>query len=191
MGWYELAKVLHFLGLIALFGFFVLWPRAGAKLRASASLPEARSWLGLLEVARPMLPSGIVMLAVSGAAMAALRWRGPYPFATIGLVAAALIWLTWALVGARHLRAMRAALAEGDGPLPAPAADVIRDPAPWGVTAALNGAALGVLFVMTTKLGWIASAAVVLALAALVGAAFTAGVRRQRDALAGARESAA
>jgi hypothetical protein len=191
MGWYELAKVLHFLGLIALFGFFVLWPRAGAKLRASPSLPEARSWLGLLEVARPMLPSGVVMLAMSGVAMAALRWRGPYPFATIGLVAAALIWLAWALVGARHLRAMRAVLADGDGPVRGPAADVIRAPAPWGVTAALNGAALGVLFVMTTKLGWIASSAIVLVLAALVGTAFTLVVRRERDALAGAREAGA
>jgi len=28
MGWYELAKVLHFLGLIALFGFFVVWSPA-------------------------------------------------------------------------------------------------------------------------------------------------------------------
>jgi hypothetical protein len=191
MHWYELAKVLHFLGLIALFGFFVLWPRAGVKLRASASLTEARSWLGLLEVARPMLPSGVVMLAASGVAMAALRWRGPYPFATVGLLTAALIWLGWALVGARHLRAMRAVLGDGEGAVTGHAAEVIRDPAPWGVTGALNGAALGVLFVMTTKLGWIASSAVVVALAALVGTAFTLGVRRQRDALAGAREAGA
>jgi hypothetical protein len=191
MGWYELAKVLHFLGLIALFGFFVLWPRAGGRLRASASRSEARSWLGLLEVARPMLPSGIVMLLASGVAMAALRWRGPYPFATVGLVTATVIWLAWAFVGARHLRAMRAVLGDGDGPVTGQAADVIRDPAPWGVTGALNGAALGVLFVMTTKLGWIAASGIVLALAALVGLAFTRGVRRQRDALAAGREAGA
>jgi hypothetical protein len=112
MGWYELAKVLHFLGLIALFGFFVLWPRAGVRLRAAATASEARSWLGLLEVARPMLPSGVVMLAVSGAAMAALRWRGAYPFRAVGFIVVLSIWAAWALVGARHLRAMRDALAD-------------------------------------------------------------------------------
>ncbi|MFL5620757.1 MAG: hypothetical protein ACJ79A_20445 [Gemmatimonadaceae bacterium] len=182
MGWYELSKVLHFLGLIALFGFFVVWSRAGGKLRAAATASEARTWLALLDMTRPILPGGAVMLGVSGMAMAALRWRGPYPFMVIGLVALITIWVVWALVGARHLRAMRAAVGESDGPLPAAATRQILDPRPWGVLGLLNGAALGVLFVMTTKLGWLAAVAVVVALAALVGGAFTAGVRRQRDA---------
>lgn len=183
MGWYELAKVLHFLGLIALFGFFVLWSRAGGRLRAAGTATEARSWLALLDMSRPMLPSAAVMLAVSGLAMAALRWRGSYPFLAVGLVAVLAIWLVWALVGARHLRAMRSAVGDGDGPLPATAARLILDPARWGALGVLNGAALGVLFVMTTKLGWIAAVAVVVGLAALVGLAFASGVRRQRDAI--------
>jgi hypothetical protein len=184
MGWYEIAKVLHFLGLIALFGFFVLWSRAGGKLRAAVTASEARTWLGLLDLTRPMLPSAAVMLAVSGMAMAALRWRSPQPFIVIGLVAVILFWVVWALVGARHLRAMRTAVGDSDGPLPAAAARQILDPTTWGVMGLLNGAALGVLFVMTTKLGWLAAVAVVVALAALVSGVFTASVRRQRAALA-------
>jgi hypothetical protein len=184
MGWYELAKVLHFLGLIALFGFFVIWSRAGGKLRAALTSSEARIWLGLLDMSRPMLPSAAVMLGVSGIAMAALRWRSAYPFIVVGLVAVIVIAVVWALVGARHLRAMRAAVGESDGALPAAAAHQILDPLPWGVLGLLNGTALGVLFVMTTKLGWVAAVAVVAALGALVGGAFTAAVRRQRDARA-------
>jgi len=184
MGWYEIAKVVHFMGLIALFGFFVVWSRAGRKLRAAATANEARTWLTLLDMTRPMLPSGAVMLAASGIAMAALRWRGAHPFVAVGLVAVLLIWLGWAIVGVRHLRAMRAAVGDSAGPVPASAAAVILDPAPWGVLGLLNGAALGVLFVMTTKLGWVAAVAVVVALAGIVGVAFTVGVRRQRDAAA-------
>jgi len=182
MGWYEIAKVLHFLGLIALFGFFVIWSRAGGKLRATDTAIEARTWLGLLDMTRPMLPSAAAMLGGSGIVMAALRWRGPYPFVAVGLVTVIVIWVVWALVGARHLRAMRAVVGESDGPLPPTAARLILDPTPWGVLGLLNGAALGVLFVMTTKLGWFAALSVVVGLAALLGGAFTASVQRQRHA---------
>jgi len=187
MGWYELAKVVHFMGLIALFGFFVIQARAGERLRAARTLGEARTWLGMLDGARGMLPGGAVMFIVSGAAMAALRWRGPYPFMAVGFVTLVLIWVVWATVGARHLRAMRAAVGDAEGPVTSAIASTILDPARWGTTGALNGAALGVLFVMTTKVGWGAAIAIVLLLAALVGAIFTTQVRRKRDALASGR----
>lgn len=183
MGWYEIAKVVHFMGLIALFGFFVIYVRAGRRLRAATTLSEARIWLGLLEETRGMLPGAAVMFIVSGLTMAALRWRGAYPFITVGLVTLLTIWTVWALVGARHLRSMRAAAGDADGPISPALARLILDPVRWGTTAALNGAALGVLFVMTTKLGWAAALAVVLLVAALVGGIFTTIVRRQRDAL--------
>jgi len=183
MGWYEIAKVIHFMGLIALFGFFVIYVRAGTRLRAATTLSEARTWLGLLEETRGMLPGAAVMFIASGLTMTALRWRGAYPFITVGLVTLLAIWTVWALVGARHLRAMRAAVGDAEGPMSAALSQVILDPARWGTMGALNGAALGVLFVMTTKLGWAAAIAVVLLVAAVVGGIFTTIVRRQRDAL--------
>jgi hypothetical protein len=73
MGWYEIAKVVHFMGFIALFGFFVVYARAGMRLRAATTLSEARTWLGMLEDARRMLPGAAVMFIVSGLTMAALR----------------------------------------------------------------------------------------------------------------------
>ena len=190
MDWYQLVKIVHFLGLIALFGFFVLYSRAGGRLRAAVTIREARPWLDLLEVARPMLPSGIVMLAVSGALMGWLRWRGAYPFMAVGLVTALAIWLAWAAVGARHLRAIRAALGDDEGTIAPSAAGVLRDPARWGVMGAINGAALGVLVVMTLKLGWVGSIAIVIVGAALVGSGFALATRRSRDSLAGDQAAA-
>lgn len=184
MDWYQLVKIVHFMGLIALFGFFILYTRAGGRVRAAVTTGEARPWLELLEVARPMLPSGIVMLAVSGALMGWFRWRGAYPFMAVGVVTALAIWLAWAGVGARHLRAMRAELGDADGTMAPPAAGVLRDPTRWGVMGAINGAALGVLVVMTLKLGWVGSIAIVLVGATLVGVGIALTARRTRDALA-------
>src|SRR3954468_10007383 len=78
MPWYELVKVVHFLGFTALIGFFIIYSRAGPKLRAATDVKEVRTWLGLLAVAQPMVPGGAGMLTVSGLIMAWMRWRGPY-----------------------------------------------------------------------------------------------------------------
>ena len=187
MGWYELAKVVHFMGLIALFGFFVVYARAGERLRAASSLAEARLWLEMLQATRGMLPGGAGMFIVSGSVMAALRWRGPYPFMVVGFVALLVIVAVWAIVGARHLRAMHAAVGDAEGPVSLAIARTILDPAPWGTVGALNGASLGVLFVMTTKVGWVAAIATVILASTLVGGIFTLLVRRRREALTSGR----
>jgi hypothetical protein len=182
MGWYEIAKVVHFLGLIALFGFFVLFARAGAGLRTATSVGEVRTWVGVLDASRGMLPGAAVMFLASGLLMAFLRWRGAFPFVAVGMITLIVIWLTGAVVLSRLVRALRNATPESDAPVPAPLAHVILDPTPWGTMGALNGAALGVLFVMTTKIGWAWAIATVVLVAAIAGIVFTALVRRARDA---------
>ncbi len=170
MGWYEIAKVVHFLGFIALFGFFVIYSRAGPQLRKATDLGQVRVWLGLLEAARPMMPGAAIMMMASGFVMAGLRWRAPYPFVTVGLVTLLVIWITAAVVGGRHRRAMQAAAGDQtNGPVPAELTRVILDTRPWAILFALNTAALGVMFVMTTKIGWVAAISVVVGLALLGG----------------------
>jgi hypothetical protein len=169
MPWYELTKVLHFLGFIALFGYFVIYSRAGPRLRKATDMGEVRVWLSLLDMARPMLPGAAVMLIVSGVIMGMLRWKGPYPFMMVGLVTIITIWIVAAVVGGRHLRAMHAAAGTASGPVPAELSRIILNPKPWATLFALNTAALGVLFVMTTKLAWVPAIGVVIGLA-IIGA---------------------
>jgi hypothetical protein len=181
MGWYEIAKVVHFLGFIALFGFFVIYSRAGPALRKATDLGQVRVWLGLLEAARPMMPAAAIMMFASGFAMAGLRWRGPYPFLTVGIVTLLVIWITVAVVGGGHRRAIRAAAGtQTEGPVSAELSRVIFDSRPWATLFALNTAALGVMFVMTTKIGWVPAISVVIGLSlfgALVGARLVAADR--------------
>jgi hypothetical protein len=167
MPWYELVKVVHFLGFTALIGFFIIYSRAGPKLRVATDMKEVRTWLGLLAVAQPMVPGGAGMLTVSGLIMAWMRWRGPYPFMVVGFVVLAIVAATVTNVAGKHLRGMQAAATANDGPVSTDLSRIIREPRPWTVIFALNTAVLGVLIVMTTKLAWAWAIGIVVVLAAL------------------------
>ncbi len=83
------------------------------------------------------------------------------------------------LVG-RGLRAIgRAAADAGTGPISAEIDRLIRAPRTWISLSALNGAALGVLWIMPNKPGWASSIAIVAA-AAAAGGAFGAYAARRR-----------
>jgi uncharacterized membrane protein len=180
--WYELIKVVHYLGLIALFGGFVIYPRAGSQLRAATTMSEVRSWLGMLELTRGMFHGGMAMMLLSGVGMVAMRWRGPIPFVTVGMITLLVMWIVFAIVGSRHLRAIRAATNDGAGPVPAELARTILRPRPWVTMFALNILALGVLFEMTLKLGWVGAIALVVGAAILGAAIGSAVLRRERNA---------
>ena len=175
MRWYEMWKAVHFLGLIALFGSFVIHPRAGARLRAAATVDEAREWLSFLQLTRAMFHGGAGMLLLSGIAMAILRWGiASVPFVTVGMVTVLVMWIVFASLVAPHLRAVDAALRTGDGPVSAEQSRLIRRARPWAAMLAINLMALGVLFEMTLKLGWIAAITLVSG-GAIIGA--LAGIR--------------
>jgi hypothetical protein len=186
MPWYELTKVVHFMGFIALFGFFVLYARFGPRLRSARTLDEVRTWLGVLEAARGMFHGGAAMFLLSGIVMAALRWRGPYPFVAVGMATLIVMWVLWAAIGSRHLRMMRAAVGTGAGAVPVELSRTILDPARWAVLTGMNGAALAVLVIMTTKPGLAWAVGLVLAAAAIGAVAGGVMIRRQRDAVVAA-----
>jgi hypothetical protein len=190
MRWYELAKIVHFVGLVSLFGFFMINMRFGMQLRAASYTNDVRTWLGVLERARGMLHGGSGLLLISGIAMIALRWRGRFPFATIGMLTLLLMWLLSA-VGGRHLRAIRAAVPSGNGPVSESLRAIILAPRPWAITAAMNGAAGGTLIVMTWKPGWVAAAATVLLTSAAGAIMGNASIRRQRVRASAAQLSTA
>jgi hypothetical protein len=126
-----------------------------------------------------MLPSGVIMLTVSGAVMTGISWRAAYPFVVVGLVTSLAIWAMWSLTGARYLDDIRQALGDGDALISRDVATLIRAPRSWGAIGALNGAAMGVLVIMTLKPQWVGSIAIVVALATLSGVAFALTVSRQ------------
>jgi small-conductance mechanosensitive channel len=186
MPWYELVKVVHFMGLIALFGSFVIYPRAGPRLRAATTMNEVRSWLGMLELTRGMFHGGAGMMLLSGVAMTAMRWRTPTPFVAVGMITLLVMWIVFAVIPNRHLRAIRAAVDDRTGPVPADVSRTILNARPWVTMFALNIVTLGVLFEMTLKLGWVGAVSLVVG-AAILGAVIGVTVmRRERNVAAAA-----
>jgi hypothetical protein len=154
MPWYDLVLTVHFLGVIALFGFFILQARAGTRLRAATDPADVEPWVTFLWAVRPMLSGGAGLLLGSGIVLAALGWRSAAAFTIVGLGTVLGVWVTGALVGGRHLRSIRQALGASTASDSLALMRVVRAPRPWVVMGALNGAAASVLIVMTLKPEW-------------------------------------
>jgi uncharacterized membrane protein len=146
------------LGLITLFGGFAISVRAGARVRAATRPEEVRTWVRLLQSAAPMFPAGLGLLLLSGLYMMISRWRAPHPWILVGLVGLVVIGVVGGGVGGRRINAMsKAAAVESGDVSPERVSELIADPLTWIVMAALNGLALGIVWVMSTKPGWTGS----------------------------------
>ena len=172
---FTIALFAHFLGLIALFGGFILQTRAGSRLRASATYDQARTWLGLGALAPPMLRSGSTMLLITGGYMTWVRYPHMPPWIVVALSGVIALSIVGAVTGGRHAGRIAPRIMEGgDGPLPADLAADIRTPREWITAVTINGGAIGILWLMaTTPHGWpaaLAGVAVFLVAGAIGGA---------------------
>jgi hypothetical protein len=184
MPWYQLVKGIHFMGLVPLAGVFVIYLRVGPRLRAATTRHDVRSWLGLLELMRPTFHAGAAMMLFSGLIMAGIQWRAPHAFIAVGMVTLLAMWIAFAFTASRHLHAMRTAVGAGDAPIAPALAETIGTPLPWIAMFAINFAAVALIFLMTLKLGWAGSIALVLILTTLgivAGSSVTRGERTKAN----------
>jgi hypothetical protein len=178
MRWYELTKLLHFMGLLSMGGYAMFYARIGGRLRGAATVGDARTWLGLLRASRGMLHGGAGLLLLSGIIMIGMRWHGAFPFATIGMIALLAIWLVGIIPG-RHLRALDNVMPTNDGPVSPELRAALVRPLPWMVGFAANLSTLGVLFIMTVKPGWGLTTGIVIGMAALGAVIGRSAVQRE------------
>ena len=174
---YNIALFIHFVGLISVFGGFVIVARAGSRLRAATDMEQVRTWLALLTTTGPMFGAGYGMLLLSGIYMMATRWRGAHPWLIVAMLSLLAIWIVGGAILGRRVRAMNAAAAETKGSISGELALQIANPSLWRTVGTLNGLAMGVVFVMTIKPGWLVSLSVA-AIAAAIGAAVGAASAR-------------
>jgi hypothetical protein len=178
---YNIALFIHFIGLISVFGGFVIVARAGSRLRAATDMEQVRSWSALLNTTGPMFGAGYGLLLLSGIYMAATRWRAPHPWLVVAMLSLVAIWIVGGVIVGRHVRAINAAAEATRGSISGELALQIANPSLWRTVGALNGLAMGVVFIMTVKPGWLVSLSVVLIAAAigvLGGAASTRRAQR-------------
>jgi hypothetical protein len=182
MSAYNVALFIHILGLITLFAGLAVLQRGGARLRGAATLEQARLWLDLLRPTGRMFPAAAVLLFLSGLFMTGEAWSFTTPWVVVAIVALATMMVVGSTVTGRRLaRIGRTASAAGEGPISNELRALITAPGQWVAAAAMNGAAIAVVWLMTTKPGWAVSVAVVVGLSA-VGAIVGNAVTRRTNA---------
>lgn len=160
---YLIVLFFHFLGLIALAGGFVVFHRTIGALRRANTVEQARDWFAVLATSRPMIQGGLGLLVLTGLAMGGMNWRGAYPWLVAALVGAIVVGGLAGGGAGVWMRSTKAMLdSAASGAIPAPLAAQLRMPRPWIAIACANGLVLGVVWVMTTKPGWIESFAVLI-----------------------------
>src|SRR5262245_47835548 len=182
---YNVVLFVHMLGFIALFGAFAWYQRSGVRLRRARGLSEVRAWLGVLEATRGMFDGGAAMLLVTGMIMAAMRWRGLFPWIAVAMAGLLGIWIVTSILGRRRGRALEAAATAAgppDSPVPPELSRLIHQQEHWIVMAVPNGIALGIVWLMTNKPEWIESVAVVAGLGVLAAVTASIALHRPRAA---------
>ena len=178
---YNLALFVHLLGLIAFFGAFILLQNAGRRLRAATTWQEARPWLDLLRQVSGMLIGGLLMMGASGIYMTHKLWSFSAPWVICGIAAAVLLMIAHPLTAGRRLGELRRMAAENHGVVGADERALLAGPSLWAPVFAMNGAALGVVWIMASKPGLMGSILFPLVLAGL-GALIGTRLRVSRPA---------
>lgn len=180
MNSYNVALFVHVLGVVALFVAIGMQQWGGAQVRGAATLEHLRLWLRLVNRSQSLYGPAIAGLLLGGLFMAGKAWSFTTPWIVVALVGlAAMIVLGILLVGRRFAAIEAAAKASGHGPVPADVARLITRPGAWAWMYALNGIAIGILWLMTNKPGWAASLAVVVVVAAAAGGGGGMAARRK------------
>lgn len=174
----SIALFVHIVGLVPLFGGLMLLQRGGAMLRAADAGDDLRTWLRFLQPVRGMFAGAATLLLVTGSFMAWRQWSFSMPWIAVALVTLIAFALTGALVVGRGLTRIGRLAAEHPGPLPPAARVEVARPDLWGAISAMNGGAVGIVWLMTTKPGWMVAITVPVVLSLVGGIVGVAVARR-------------
>jgi hypothetical protein len=167
---YSLALFFHFFGMLALFiGYGLEWT-ASSLLRRATTSDQARAWLRVYKVSLPVSGPGLLLLIITGGYLASVTggmMHGWINASLVGIVVA--LGIGFALILPR-IRAIRAALPEGNVALTPEAQTRLKDPFVATLVRIRAVLALGIVYLMTTKVDSLATSLIILCVAIVIGA---------------------
>ena len=172
----NVALFIHILGVATLFTAMGFLQRGGAKVRTASTAEEMRLWLSLVETTGRMFPLALLFILGSGLYMTDQVWSFDTPWIAVAIVSVVLMGVVGGAVVGRGFSAMgRAAAAVSSS---SDLAQAVGAPLPWIAATALNGMAIGLVWLMTIKPGWTQSILVVSILTVIGALIGSAMVRR-------------
>jgi hypothetical protein len=166
---YDVVLFVHLLGVITLFIAFGILQRAGAQARRAETMEQLRLWLRFLGTTSNMFPVAFILILAAGLYMTADVWTFTTPWILVALISVGIMFVTGTAVVGRSLSALAASIGDGEGPVTPEVRASVRQPRLWSTMSGLNAVALGVVWLMATKPGWLQSIAVVVILG-IIGA---------------------
>jgi len=176
----NIALFVHLMGVVTLFIALGILQRSGARARGASTVEEAHTWLAFAGTTRTMFPSAMLMILLTGLYMSHKLYTFRTPWIVVAITVVVLLPLIGGLAVGRALGGVERALASGSGPLTPEQARLVRQPGPWITAGALNGMAIGLLWIMASKPGWMHSIVAVAVTGVLGGIIATMVVRSGR-----------
>jgi len=182
MSLYTLALFAHLVGVLSLFiGIGLQWTII-IGFRRAQSISQMRLWSGLLRPVAMLGPLSAVLILLAGGYMMFTTWGIGTPWIVVSIGAMLLMAALGMGITVRNLRVIqRTAIAHGKSEAISPELrHRIYNPMLWISAHLASGLTLGIVFLMATKPGWLASLlvmAVTMAMGAITGAT-TAKPRR-------------
>lgn len=164
---YDVAVFVHIMGVVSLFGGLILFQHAGARLRRARTWEDARLCLAFLTTVPGMMFGGPLFLLVSGLYMAKARWTFEAPWIAVGMIAVVAALVIGGLVTLPAVRRLSRVAGDRVGPVADADRVQITSSAMWPAMFMVNGVALAMVWVMSTKPGWVVSAGLPLVLGAI------------------------
>lgn len=179
---YEVALFIHLLGAVIIFLAIGISQLGGARVRRAETVEHIRLWLGLVRTTQRMWPVAILFLLGAGVYMTIDVWSFSTPWVVGGLIGLAVMVATGVAVVSRGFERIATAAEDRDGPPTADLRRLIGDPRMWVVLSANNGIGIGVVWLMASKPGWLATIVVLVAAALIGGISGYAAVTRSGQA---------
>jgi hypothetical protein len=173
----SIALFVHLLGVVMLFVAMGIVQRAGLRVRGSSTVEELRLWLSLAQTTRGMFPAALLFILASGLYVTGTLWSFDRPWIVVAMVTIVVIGIFGGAVVGRGFAAIGGA-ATSTGPVAPELARIVARPAPWVAATALNGMAIGLLWLMVNKPGWTQSISIVIALGLLGAIVGSVAMRR-------------
>jgi hypothetical protein len=176
---YNVVLFVHILAALTLFAAFGIAQVGGAVLLAARTIEQIRHGADVVHVTQRIFPLALTVQIASGLYLVTQGWSLMTPWVDVALAGAVVITAAGSGVADRRFGALRVvAHRAGDGPVSAELAGRIADPALWAWLWALNGLALGIVWLMTVKPGWVGSIRVTVGLSLLSAVIGRARARR-------------
>ena len=148
---HTLALFLHFVGLVGLFvGYGLEWI-VSALLRRATNTDQLRAWLRVYRTSLPISGPGLLVLIFSGWYLASLSGAMKQGWVSATFLAILLALGIGFVFILPRVRAIRRAMPEGSGGLPANVTALLHAPALPTLIRVRGFLALGIVYLMTVK----------------------------------------